>query len=219
MTIPKHPKIYHIMHLDRLQSVISDGYIWCDAHIATRLSTGSSIGMSDIKYRRLNELTLISCPGLYVGQCVPFYFCPRSIMLYVISKKNHPELDYRGGQEPIIHLEADMYASVRWAEKNNQRWAFTSSNAGSNYFQDWSDLAQLKQINWKAVNATDWRDQQIKEGKQAEFLMEKKFPWQLVERIGVYSGEYYSSVNKLIEFLMSDRQKLPLIEVLPNWYY
>ena len=64
--------------------------------------------MNQIKERRLKELTLSSHPGLHVGDCVPFYFCPRSIMLYLIYRANHPELAYRGGQKPIVHLEADL---------------------------------------------------------------------------------------------------------------
>ena len=54
-------------------------------------------------------------PGLNVGDCVPFYFCPRSVMLYLIHRANHPELDYRGGQGPIVHLEADLHEAANWA--------------------------------------------------------------------------------------------------------
>jgi len=46
-------------------------------------------------------------PGTKVGQYVPFYFCPRSIMLYILHRGNHPDLDYREGQGPILHLQAD----------------------------------------------------------------------------------------------------------------
>ena len=75
------PKIYHIVHVDRLPSIIADGSLWCDAEIARRTEAnadiGTMIGMNSIKQRRLTELTLDSHPSLYVGQCVPFYFCPR----------------------------------------------------------------------------------------------------------------------------------------------
>ena len=91
--------------------------------------------MTGIKQRRLTELTLSSHPGLHVGDCVPFYFCPRSVMLYLIYQGNHPELTYRGGQGPIIHLEADLHATVAWAVGAGRRWAFTLSNAGSYFFQ------------------------------------------------------------------------------------
>jgi hypothetical protein len=89
MPVPAEPKIYHILHIDRLSSIIEDHQLWCDAEIARRSPSGTSIGMNHIKQRRLNELTLTSHPDLNVGDCVPFYFCPRSIMLYLIYQANH----------------------------------------------------------------------------------------------------------------------------------
>lgn len=213
MTVPAQPKIYHIVHVDRLSSIIADGNLWCDAQIAARSPTGTTIGMGQIKQRRLNELTLTSYPELHVGDCVPFYFCPRSIMLYLIYRANARELTYRGGQAPIVHLEADLYASVAWANQNNRRWAFTLSNAGAYYFEDRCDLAQLNEVDWAAVQSTNW--QACKEGKQAEFLLEYSFPWHLVERIGVYSQPISQrAVNNLPK-----SGHRPSVEIQPNWYY
>lgn len=157
MTVPARPKLYHIVHVDRLRAIVADGNLWCDREVLRRASEGSetftTIGMGGIKQRRLNELQLSSHPGLFVGDCVPFYFCPRSVMLYLIHQANHPELTYRGGQEPILHLEADLHAVVQWAEQEGLRWAFTLSNAGAYYFEDRCDLAQLSEIDWAAVQA------------------------------------------------------------------
>ena len=36
-------------------------------------------------------------------------------MLYVIHRADSEELAYKSGQEPIIHLQADLNASVQWA--------------------------------------------------------------------------------------------------------
>jgi hypothetical protein len=36
-------------------------------------------------------------------------------MLYMIHRGNHPELSYHGGQGEILHLEADLHASVACA--------------------------------------------------------------------------------------------------------
>ena len=128
MFVPPKPKIYHIVHLDRLASIIADSQLWCDARMEGRHGTGTTIGLSNIKrYRRTKALN--SHPDLRVGDCVLFYFCPRSVMLYVIHRANNPELAYRGGQGPILHLEADMRQTIAWADTNNRRWAFTSSNA------------------------------------------------------------------------------------------
>ena len=122
--MPATPKIYHIVHIDRLSSIIADGYLWCDAEIVRRGVRGTTIGMNSIKERRLAK-TLTSHPKLHVGACVPFYFCPRSVMLYMIYIGNHPELSYRGGQSSIIHLEADLRQTVAWANAQGRRWAFT----------------------------------------------------------------------------------------------
>ncbi|MFA6381335.1 DUF4433 domain-containing protein, partial [Acidithiobacillus sp.] len=168
--VPPQPKIYHITHVDRLPSIVADGFLWCDAEVIRRAPVGTTIGMSSIKQRRLNELHLSSYPDLHVGDCVPFYFCPRSVMLYLIYQGNHPELAYRQGQGPILHFEADLHAAVAWANAQPSRWAFTNSNAGSCYFEDYNDLAHLGKIDWNAVQALKWV--QCKEGKQAEFLLE-----------------------------------------------
>jgi hypothetical protein len=174
--------------------------------------------MSNIKDRRLNELSLSCHPGLRVGECTPFYFCSRSVMLYLIYRRNE-ELTYKGGQEPIVHLEADLHAAIAWAQANNRRWAFTLSNAGAYYFEDRSDLENLGEINWDAVNARQWSgngvSRLIKEGKQAEFLIEQAFPWHLVERIGVFSQSYVSPVSNA----MQGAAHRPRIEIRREWYY
>jgi hypothetical protein len=209
---PEEPKIYHIVHVDRLASIIAGG-LWCDAEVVHRAQPGTTIGMNAIKQRRLTELTLASHPGLFVGQCVPFYFCPRSIMLYLIYQRNHPDLEYRGGQGPIIHLESDLMQTIRWAEAQGQRWAFTLGNAGSRYFEDRSDLNQLGEIDWNAVNARDWRG--CKEGKQAEFLIEHQYPWALISRIGALSRTTYDQVLTVLQ----GAAHTPVVEIRPEWYY
>jgi hypothetical protein len=218
MPPPDDPKIYHIIHVDRLASVVADGRLWCDEVMAGRKAVGTTIGMSDIKTRRLaNELA--SRPGLRVGQCVPFYFCPRSVMLYLIHQRNHPNLTYLGGQEPILHFEASLQASVDWAEPNGRRWAFTLSNAGAAYFEDRCDLRQLGEINWEAVRATKWSgpgvDPFVKDGKQAEFLVEHSLPWELVSLIGVRTP----ATKLAVERVLRDAEHRPPVEVRPAWYY
>ncbi len=213
MPAPADPKIYHIVHVDRLPSIIADGGLLCDAEIARREPVGTTIGMSDIKQRRLTELSLRSHPDLHVGACVPFYFCPRSVMLYVISQTNHPQLSYRGGQGPIVHLEANLRSTVAWAEEHGLRWAFTLSNAGARYFEDRSDLAQLDEIDWDAVQARDWR--YCKEGKQAEFLIEQRFSWELVSRIGVMS-QHVGLQAVAARDTVAHRSP---VEVRREWYY
>jgi hypothetical protein len=207
------PKIYHIVHVDRLPLILADNGLLSDAIVTEKNLGHPTIGMSRIKQRRLNELSFSMYPDLRVGQCVPFYFCPRSVMLYMIHRKNHPDLTYRDGQEPIIHLELDVEHVVAWAEEHGLRWVFTTSNAGSRYFLDYANREQFAKINWDAVNATDWKD--VREEKQAEFLVETRVEWSLVERIGVYN----KGMKQRTELLLSDQPHCPAVDVLPLWYY
>ncbi|MCL2852410.1 MAG: DUF4433 domain-containing protein [Defluviitaleaceae bacterium] len=213
--IPKEIKIYHIVHISRLPSIIADGYLFSDSEIAAKPATGETIGMGAIKKRRLEELTISSHPGLYVGECVPFYFCHRSIMLYILHRANHADIDYRGGQEPIVHLVSDLHKAVEWADKNQLRWAFTDSNAGSRYFNDYSSLQDLDKIDWTAVHASQWSESHIREKKQAEFLIERHFPWELVEEIGTFSSSQQHQVYEIIQGI----QHQPQVKTKKEWYY
>lgn len=213
MPVPANPKIYHIVHVDRLASIVAGGMLLCDAAIAAQVVPGTTIGMNTIKQRRLRELRLQNHPDLHVGDCTPFYFCSRSVMLYLIYRRSQ-DLAYKGGQEPIVHLEADLRATVAWAEANNRRWAFTLSNAGAYYFEDRVNLNQLDQINWDSVQTRQWAGAP-KEGKQAEFLLEHGFPWHLVERVGVFSNAFVQPVSDA----MGTQGHRPPIEIRRDWYY
>ncbi|MBD3267982.1 DUF4433 domain-containing protein [bacterium] len=212
MFVPANPKIYHIVHVDRLASIIDCGCLLCDAEVNRRVLPGTTLGMSRIKHRRLNELFLNSYPHLHVGDCVPFYLCPRSVMLYLINKQN-PDLSYKGGQDPIIHLEADLSDAVAWANSNNHCWAFTTSNAGAIYFDDYCELKKLDKIDWAAVNARSWSD--CKDGKQAEFLFESSFSFGLVKRIGVCTER----INKIVNNALLRSPHKPVVEIKRDWYY
>jgi len=215
MPPPANPKIYHILHVDRLSSVIADGFLYSDAIINLRDPGGTMIGMGEIKRRRLEELTLSSHPGLHVGECVPFYYCPRSIMLFLIYRRNHPNLAYTGGQGPILHLEFDLQAVANWADQQNRLWAITKGNAGSRYFEDSCSLEYLNELNWPAIQARQWNEPAIKEHKQSEFLVEEQVAWHLVERIGVQNQ---GTRERVEAFLASSRHRPP-VEIQSSWYY
>jgi hypothetical protein len=174
----------------------------------------ASIGMNTIKQRRL-KLPVKCYQQDFVGEYIPFYFCPRSVMLYVIYCANHPELAYFGGQEPIIHLEAKLFETIEWANGVNRRWAFALSNAGAYYTEFRNRLDQLDEVDWEAIAARDFHDPQAKEGKQAEFLVYEFFPWHLVRRIGVQS----LSIQRHVLRALARITHRPGVEILPDWYF
>jgi hypothetical protein len=141
--------------------------------------------------------------------------CPRSIMLYLLHKGNHPDLEYAGGQRPIVHLVADLRAAVEWADARGRAWAFSDCNAGARYARFFHNLGDLGEINWEAVEARDFRDPLVKEGKQAEFLVYESFPWQLVEQIGVHDSQVRASVSRIL----TSGGHQPVVRVERSWYY
>ncbi len=217
MMTPAHPRIFHVVHSDRLTSIIKDGGLYCDARMIDHPSAGTTIGMDNIKERRL-RWRVPCCPDTCVGDYVPFYFCPRSPMLYSIHRKNidpagESELVYSGGQEPIIHLEADLGEVVDWANRTGRRWAFSTGNAAAAGVQFHDDLDRLDQIDWNAVVARYWSE--VRKEKQAEFLVYGFVSWHLMSRIGVISDRIRKRVLQMI--VNSDHE--PRVVVKPYWYY
>ena len=204
--------IYHITHIDNLPKIIAAGGLWSDAGVRQRQASGVVIGYEHIKQARMEKE--VPChPGTNVGDYVPFYFCPRSTMLYVINRGNN-ELNYKGGQTPIIHLVSTVEYAAQVLQQ--QRMAFTEGNARTSVTRFFSDLALLEsEVDWNAIKATDWQDPTVKERKQAEFLVHDSFPWEGICVIGVMNAE----VERQVSQLLADADHKPTVKILPAWYY
>ncbi len=214
-TPPAQPKVYHITHIDNLASILAADCIESDGRRLRQGGDQTSIGMTEIKRRRLFKIDVQCHPDTMVGDYVPFYFCPRSIMLFIIHRNNHIDMLYHGGQRPILHLQVDMASAIQWADEHNIRWAFSVQNAGTRYTDFYKNRNALEKIDWKAVNETDFRDPVVKEGKQAEFLIHNACPWHLVEKIGVLNDNIRNQVNAI---LRNVRHK-PVVKIERTWYY
>ena len=214
-SMPSNPKIYHITHVNNLASIVNNQGLVSDANRITNQLPCSLVGMSTIKQRRLQEIEVSCYPGTKVGQYVPFYFCPRSIMLYILHRGNHSEITYTGGQQPIVHLQADLYSVIQWADSQGINWAFSDRNAGAYLATFYNNISDISQLNWSAIKATDFRDAQIKEGKQAEFLMFDFFPWQLIEKIGTFNNTIVPNIQNILTSIKHQ----PMISVERNWYF
>lgn len=211
MPVPAQSKIYHIVHVDNLASIVADGCLWPDSVMVKRAGA-AVIGNHEIKADRL-RLPVDCHPGTFVGDYVPFYLCPRSVMLYVISRRNHPNVAYKDGQGPVVHLVADMDEVVSWAKANSRRWAFTDINAANRAADFYNDLADLDKLNWTAIGAKQWVS--CRDHKMAEFLMHQGFPWELVKEIGVHS----ESIGARAVAAFGKSTHRPEVRVREEWYY
>lgn len=104
---------------------------------------------------------------------------------------------------------------MQWCNQNDTRWAFSDRNAGTYYARFFKHLEDLQLIDWQAVSSTNFTDSQVKEGKQAEFLVYEFFPWEMVEQIGVINGE----MQKKVQNTLRHASHKPPVSVEPLWYF
>lgn len=216
MIIPQNPKIYHITHIDNLTDIFTSGYLYSDAE-RIHLGIGHhNIGISEIKNRRLTQHFLTPhYPKIAVGACVPFYFCPRSIMLYLLHMKNHPDIQYTGLQSDILHLEFEMNSVVTWGKDNNIPWAFTDCNAADGLANFYNDSLDILKLNWNAIDSVNWSPANIKRDKQAEFLIYKQIPIGLIHKIGVNNP----TIQQIVKQIMPLCNQQIHVTVESSWYY
>lgn len=200
--------IYHITHTRNLEHILAEEGLHSDR--SAQELKAVNIGHKHIKERRLRRPVPIGPKGT-VGDYVPFYFAPRSPMLYAISR-NAVE-GYADGQSPVIYLCSTAEAVVR----SGLRWVFTEGHADMDYTDFFDDLKDLDKIDWKLMEARYWHDTDEdpdrKRRRQAEFLVHEFFPWKLVSYIGVYD---YATAETVRKILQGDN---PKIGIERGWYY
>ncbi len=78
-------KVSHITHINNLASILKQDCLFSDAKRIELGLANQNIGYDHIKQRRLIRPVSVAAGGT-IGQYVPFNFCPRSVMLFVVHK-------------------------------------------------------------------------------------------------------------------------------------
>ena len=197
--------IYHITDVDNLPGILASGGLRSDVAMAN--ANPVVIGYQHIKQRRMTEIRVDCCGGRTVGEFVPFYFCPRSPMLYTINIGNTGRA--AGCQRSIVHLVSTVAVGIA----QNRAWAISDGNAGASHTSFSADLAALKGLDWTAIRATQWQGKTHQ--KSAEFLVADFFDWSSVQTVGCYNAD---TVQR-IQALLAGANHRPAVIIQPNWYY
>ena len=205
--------IFHITLVDNLPSIVASGGLYSDAAVRDAATAHAAIGSKSIKDRRM-ELLVPCHERTVVGEYVPFFYCPRSIMLFLIHKRN-PMVPHRGGQDHVVHLAADLGSVMSWCDQNGVPWAIADGNAASAITKFSNNRATLAELDMKAINAHLWSESPLRERKQAEFLVYREFPWHLVNKIGVKDDTVRAAVRRAIAAAVHK----PPVVIEPTWYY
>lgn len=202
-------RIYHITHVKNLPRILKEGGLQCDraaqALKSVRIDNGASL-------RRMDRQVPLP-PGGTLGDYAPFYFAPRSPMLYAISRgraEGDPE-----GQQPLIHLVSSVEATAR--SNPAIEWLFTEGHPQMEYTDFFNRLDDLNKVDWGTMQGRYWNatpeDPDRSRRRQAEFLVHRFFPWPLVSEIGVCNT---ATAQKVQGILNGNK---PPVAIQQGWYY
>jgi len=212
MKRPTPTRIFHITDVDNLGRILSDGGLHWKQALDTQAVPYINIAYETVQDRRAG--TRVTCgAGGTLHDCVPFYFAPRSPMLYAINKGN--VLGYTRGQRTVVYLVSTVEAVV--AAK--LAWVFTNGHGIMALTDFFDDLADLGRLDWNIMREQYWADTQSdgdrKRRRQAEFLVQQFFPWNLVLGIGVLDD----TIKKQVEAALVGSPHRPLVKIEARWYY
>ena len=199
--------IYHITHVDNLAGMIREGRLWCDVQRISRNLMNTNIGYSHIKERRMRHPVTVAAGGT-LGTTVPFNFCPRSVLLFVVAQGHE---NYSSGQRPIVHL----ISSIQVVLAIGRPWFFTDRHADLGYASQFDTLDRLDEVDWSVMPLKYWADPEVKERRQAEFLVHDWCPWSAIEVIGVIDR----ALMEQVETVLTTAPHQPRIEIHRDWYY
>jgi hypothetical protein len=213
VTIPRPTPIYRIMHIDSLAVCLQRGGLYASNTEPNDGLVYHTIHNTEIQTVR-HEREIPCGHGGTVHDYVPFYFGPRSPMLYQLHT-GWVE-GYNEGQEPIIYL----VSTVEEVVYRNLNFVFSNGH-GIALFTDWfDDLQDLGEVDWDAAYAQVWRDTNNEPDrqrrKQAEFLVYQFCPLTAITEIGVVN----QTIKGRIEAMMQEYQDLNIpVNIRRNWYY
>lgn len=150
--------------------------------------------------------------GGTLADYVPFYFAPRSPMLYAISTG---WVDgYAGPQEDILHL----VCSVDELAKPG-RFVITTRHPIAPLAEQRVDLGVLDELDWPLMNAAYWNDTDAdgdrKSRRQAEFLVHRYVSVQAIRLVGAMTKTAAERAAALLDAMPHP----PPVVVRKGWYY
>lgn len=217
-SMPYTLPIYHFTNIENLPSILQKG-LQCDNRVSERNVEVSELGDRSIKgKRRRKEIPAEAVLGktLSVGDCVPFYFKPKTSMLsLVIHQGARPE--------DIVFLTTDI-ATLQAA---GAKPIVTNKNAASANVE-FHAVSELVSKGWPK-DLIDWdvldkelyqlpEDEKEKafqrQRQQAEVLVPEFVSCQRIHAIGVHNDQVAETVRRMTS-------GYPDIEVrtTPDWFF
>lgn len=207
--------IFHFTHIDNLATIIVDGGLMSDSECITRKRTAARSGNSEIKQRRFGQAIEAGVGmGGVVADYVPFYYAPRSPMLFSIKSGNVSGVD--PDQNPLV------YCVARAEDFSPPHFVVTDGNAASALSSHYGTHADMSnKIDWNVMKASYWRntdeDGDRMRRRMAEFLVHRFVAWHHIKALVTRVPATQQAVLSLYKRLQPQHQ--PPVTVNPSWYY
>lgn len=206
---PDPIRVFHFTHLDNLPGIIDTG-LRSDAACRREGLTQVEIGSAGIRERRLFLPVGDVGAGGCVGDYVPWYFGPRSPMMFTLSRNNY---EYQDGFGDVVYLVSSVPRIVALGGT----WAASDRNAALSLAELIDEEAALVgHISWDVIAARYWTDYQDgADLRAAEFLVHDYVPWEAVEVIVAKTEQACAAAQRLVGGL----HHAPPVIVRAQWYF
>lgn len=209
---PVPTRVYHFSYIDHLASIVAEGLL-ADSAVSGSDRLTMEIGQRSIKAQR-RQRSVPCHPGGVVADYVPFYFAPRSPMLYAVKAGRVPE--YQAGQEPLAYL----VTSVERLVSSGLTPVFTDRNAALAIAHFTGDVTELDDlVDWELMEARYWAntpdEPDRRERRMAECLVRGRVPWEAFEEVGVISPQRRLQAERLLRGAGAPLRVLSH----PEWYF
>ena len=203
-------KIFRITHYRNLALTLRNG-IFC-----------KNSENCDPDYIDIGHLQLINDRGTkrvsispfgVLNDYVPFYFAPRSPMLYSISKGH--VANFNGNQSDIVYLVSNINEIIN----ADRPFIFTDAHAYIMFANEYNDIQHLDKVDWTVMNSRFWNrtvdDPDRMSKRMAEFLVYHFVPVNCILEVVVFNQEKLDYVNQILSVLNLTIQS----RICKAWYY
>jgi hypothetical protein len=216
-TPPADRLVHHFTHIDNVPAILREGSLLADAELTDgRLATDvGDQGIKDARRRRPVPLE----PGGVVADYVPFYFAPRSPMLYRIACDSRDAVPgrYGDGEDPLVYL----VSSVGRIATSGARWVATDGNAAAvltRFTASVDDLGEF--VDWDVMDARIWADDlddlDRQRRRMAELLVHRRLP---LSTLWGFATRTEQRRQQLLGILTAAGRTDDYVAVRPGWYY
>lgn len=224
MPAPKPTRLFHITAIANLPAILAAG-----ALLSKNGGAAAGINYQNIAHAGAQGARAVRAvpnpPGGMVHDYVPFYFAPRSPMLYAINGGRVAGCPWR--QADIVHFET----TVENVTALGRPFVFYDRNATLAFSTAYTDLAHLDSaVAWDLITeapqldgfcmywqsrATVARYADRMERRQAEFLVRNDAPLDCMTRLGVIDAVRQAQVQTMVA-----HAGVPLaVDIMPSWYF